>query len=517
MSKIYFSDFHSNMHSAHINEEFEYWLDFAKEMLDFWAPVYYPYRVNGNAKQFYFEDTNSKEKYNADYALLKKQLQEKSGDFITYPAYEWQGSGSDGDHNVFSQDFENEMHMPLEYSQLVEECKGENVIGIPHHTAYMPKHRGKNWDTHNAAFSPVTEIYSSHGSSEEGDATIPLNVHIHMGPRTDGGSALAALKRGIEIGFIASGDNHCHSAIAGNGFFGVIAENYDRKSIFEGIKNRHTYAVSRNRMKMDFKINGAIMGDKIKPQPQNALQFKCEAGSAIDRIELYQNGVIRKIYPHSGSYERKKLQGKVKFKFEIELGWGPDRRVFPEIYQKLWDLKVETTGEILSVEKLFTSPGSVIERSENQVFQGKILSQKDIPGQSKLSQKNYATPHIQNQSLIFEIEDDIDSVVEISIDGKKAQYKIRDMLFESRIVCLEEESRKLLATRDFTEFYREDPWWHNAYKAVLHKAYTKDGYFVEIADILERENPTDNYFVKVIQKNGECGWTSPIYISDDIK
>lgn len=113
-----------------------------------------------------------------------------------FPAYEWQGNGADGDHNVFFKSYDSRMKMPLTYRELVEQLRDVECYGIPHHTGYMPGHRGKNWATHDEAFSPVTEIYSSHGCSESSDCSIPLNVHIHMGPRTEQGTALYAHQAG---------------------------------------------------------------------------------------------------------------------------------------------------------------------------------------------------------------------------------------------------------------------------------------------------------------------------------
>ena len=114
--------------------------------------------------------------------------------FPMFMGYEWQGSGKDGDHNVFFLDNEQEMHHPLRYEELVKSYEGVSAIGIPHHIAYQLGSRGKNWETHNETFSPFVEIYSSHGCSESDDGPLDMNRHIHMGPRT----GETSLERGIE-------------------------------------------------------------------------------------------------------------------------------------------------------------------------------------------------------------------------------------------------------------------------------------------------------------------------------
>ncbi len=511
---IFWGDFHTNTHGHQLDQYLEHYA-FAKEMVDVWGPVYYPYTIGVNELGFKYEKQHDEETYRADFERLRQLCRDGNDEeMLVFLSYEWQGNGSDGDHNVFFKGYEGPIELPFEYGELVRSLSGYEAIGIPHHTAYMPGHRGKNWSTHNQDFSPVSEIYSSHGSSESSDSAIPLNVHIHMGPRADKGSYLAALKQGIHVGVIASGDNHCCPTISGNGFMGIVAEKLDRETIFEAIKNRHTYAVTRNKIKVDYRLNEGIMGDVVSLKEENIARINVDAGSAIDRIELYKNGEIEKIFPHSGEWEKEELNQIVQFKFEIELGWGPDRRVFPDIEQKEWELKLETKGRILEVEKLWTSPGCEIINQDDKSVNASITTRKNLDNAGKLSQKNYLTPQIQNQSIIIEIEDHVDHVLDLVVDGIKYELPIKELLRESFLFAKEKEAEELLKERyQFTEFYREDPWWHNAYKILIHRAYPQVAYQKEILYSIEGlTKDEDNYLFKVIQKNGDTAWTSPIWI-----
>ncbi|WDC84257.1 hypothetical protein PL321_18925 [Caloramator sp. mosi_1] len=197
MYKIYWTDFHSNIHSkdlVNINE----WYKFAKEMLDFWAPVYYPYFINKNENGFNYEDTLDSKVYKRDWELIREFCKNNSEEFILYMGYEWQGDGQDGDHNVFYRNLDEEIKMPLTYEELCRQLPLKNAVAIPHHPGYKSGHRGKNWDNNNELISPVVEIYSSHGCSESSDCNIPLNVHIHMGPRSEDGTVLYALKKELK-------------------------------------------------------------------------------------------------------------------------------------------------------------------------------------------------------------------------------------------------------------------------------------------------------------------------------
>lgn len=514
MRNIYWSDFHTNMHGKHL-DDLENWYAFAKDMLDFWAPVYYPYFVRENEQGFHFEDSLSKEEMEKDWKKVIEFCKSKD-DFILYPSYEWQGDGTDGDHNVFYKKAEGDIEMPLTYKELAGALPERDVMALPHHPGYKSGHRGKNWKTHNEKLSPVVEIYSSHGSSEASDASIPMNVHIHMGPRGEEGTVLYALKKGIKVGIIASGDNHVCPAISGNGFFGVVADKYDRETIFEAIQNRHTYGVSRSKILLDYTLNGAVMGSEIKCQDINKVSVDIEGTNAIERIEILRNGIIEDTYVHNGKWERDELKGQVKFKFELELGWGPDRRVFKDIKEKMWNVKLETKGKLLDVEKLWTSPGSTINKQESDYFEADILTRKSIQGDSKLAQKNYLTPNIQNQSLIFEIEDDVDNSLVFSIDGEKYDIPIRKILEQSILEAKEKDAEKLLKDRfGFEEYYREDPWWHNAYKFMIHKGSPEKAYNVSYDYEFEGLKKTeDNMMVKVTQKRGDTAWSSPVWIKN---
>lgn len=509
--KTYWSDFHTNIHSKDLKDLMQ-WEMFAREMLDFWAPVYYPYFIN-EKNGFKFEDTLSQTQMNQDMETINQYIQHKESDFIVYPAYEWQGNGSDGDHNIFFEEKSGDIFMPLSYLQLKEAFKNQRVIGIPHHTGYKSGHRGKNWETHDAVFSPIMEIYSSHGSSEASNASIPLNVHIHMGPRGEEGTFRHALKNGIKTGVIASGDNHTNPAISGNGFFAVYAQEYTRECIFENIKKRHTYGVSRSKIDVDFRINGHLMGEEIQSEATNLLEVNVVGTSEIDRIEIYRNGYKEKTFTWE-EVQPKSLEGQIQFKFELECGWGPDTRVFPEIFEREWTYSIKTKGEIIDVEKCFTSPGSTVNQQSKSEITGGFHTVKRSDGNNKLGQKNYLTPYIQNQSLIIEVKDHIENNVEITINDKHYSVPIKTLLQQAVLEAELDTAQVLLSQRfGFDDYYREDAWWHNAYKILMHKAYSEKSYKRNIQYPINKiYRSEDNFYVKIIQTNGDTAWTSPIWI-----
>lgn len=52
--------------------------------------------------------------------------------------------------------------------------------------------------------------------------------------------------------------------------------------------------------------------------------------------------------------------------------------------------------------------------------------------------------------------------------------------------------------------YRDDPWWHNAYKIRLNKAYPSESYELEVTRKIQMK--TDgNIRLRIWQKNGDAG------------
>ncbi|MCC5800780.1 CehA/McbA family metallohydrolase domain-containing protein [Rossellomorea vietnamensis] len=516
---VLWSDFHSNLHPGRL-DQLESWYDFAKEMLDFWALAYYPFHHRLSEKGLPLEDVIPEERRNADWEAIREFAKEKDGDgFPFYMGYEWQGNGEDGDHNVFYRHLDQSMTHPMTYKELCEDIPLGEAMAIPHHPGYAVGHRGKNWATHDERYSPFTEIFSSHGSSESDYDDIPLNVHIHMGPRDSKGTVMSGLNNGAVTGIICSGDNHVSSAITGNGFLGLWADDNHPDTIFNALLNRHVYGVTRSRIQLYYTLNDALMGSFIERNEDDRymVNIDVEATNALDRIEVIRNGIVEATYTHNGKWEKDKIEGNVRFKFELEMGWGPDLRVYPDINEKIWKGSVQTTGKIHDVEKLWTSPGSKIIEHQDEKVDFEIVTRKGHAGNGKLSQKNHSTPYIQNQGMIFEIEADVNSTILIELDGKKYEYAVSDILKDSDLVGLIEDSKALGRERfEKDDFYRSDPFWHNAYKFKVHRGVPEKAYKVSYQFDLDgfEANEKDYVMVKVHQRNGEKAWSSPVWISN---
>ncbi|MFR9028430.1 MAG: DUF3604 domain-containing protein [Clostridium sp.] len=174
-------------------------------------------------------------------------------DFITFQAYEMHSSLY-GDHHIVTPDDS----LPLIYrdspAQLLHDS-GCDGITVAHHIGYTPGYRGINWDLYDPAVTPLIEVCSKHGCGMS--ETAPYPYYHNMGPRDSRCTVYEGLKRGFHFGFVGSTDHHAgYPGSYGDGKLVVLAESKTRSAIWDGLKNRRTYAVTGDRIKCDFSVDG---------------------------------------------------------------------------------------------------------------------------------------------------------------------------------------------------------------------------------------------------------------------
>lgn len=501
------TDMHSNLHHEKIDKLPE-WFEHASQIIDFWPFAYYPFYMRPTECGLAVEDIHDDELVQADWEKIReftKKVNEEG--YPMFMGYEWQGAGKDGDHNVFFLGNDEKQMHPLRYEELVAEFKGKEAIGIPHHIAYQLGSRGKNWATHNEEFSPVAEIYSSHGCSETEDISIDMARHVHMGPRTGGTDYVSGLDAGYKVGVIASGDNHSVPAMYDNGLMCVIAEDRSKEGIWKALRNRHTYGVSKSRMSVDFSIDDAIMGDEVFTKEDAQMHIAVEGSNAIDRIEILKDNILEEMVVHSGTWERNPLSGIVRFKFKLELGWGPDTRIYEDIFMKKWAGKLLTEGKILRIEKCFNNFGQKIIEQTDQSCEFELTTYK-----STQTGKWMGTSNITNEAIVFDIEANVEDSLTLELDGKTYCLPIRNILEKTEVIPLMDEVKDLTKER-FGEInhYRDDPFWHNVYKIKIHKGCSESGFKLDFNRKIQVTEAC-NYRLRIWQKNGDVAWTSPIFI-----
>ncbi len=506
-NKIYWTDMHSNLHHEKMMN-LETWVQHIKQLMDFWPIAYYPYYMRPLPSGWLVEDLHDMDKIIKDWEMIRNVTNQANAEgFPMFMGYEWQGSGGDGDHNVFFKDNQQDPVFPLRYETLFELNQGKNTIAIPHHLAYQLGNRGKNWQTHHDDFSPFVEIYSSHGSSENDTDSIPMDRHIHMGTRTGQTSVSKGWEAGHRFGVIASGDNHSVPGAYEFGSMACLATECTKEALWSAMINKRVYGVSKDRIKLDFQIDKNQMGSEISPKKNNDLFIEVEGSNRIDRVEIIADNRVIDVVPMLSKIHKYKSSDLIKCKFKLEFGWGPDRRIFPDIAKKEWIGKLKINGKVISIEKCWNNFGQKLENVTDHGFDFTLTSYKNAA-----NDKWMANSAMMTEGFIIEIEDKYEESIALEVNGKQFNLKLKDILNSSQVIDFFDESFDLIKSKyDFSEYYRNDSWWHNSYKMKVGQASPYEEYHMVIEQQINLLN-FDHVRVRVWQNNGSVAWSSPIFI-----
>jgi len=222
------------------------------------------------------------------------------GRFVTFLAYEWSGNTpAGGDHNVYYRDGDGPLHRSSHWqiadlsdvgedrcpiSELHETLRGRgDVIIIPHIGG-----RQANLDFFNPSFTPLIEIASVHGVFEW--------------------FAEEALRRGLQVGFTASSDDHTgrpgatypsgtdiHFGMRG-GLLAVYAEQLARRALWEAFRARRCYGTTGERIILRVSADDHPMGAAFTAVHPPLIEAEVIGTAPLEGVELRRG--TRVIYTH---------------------------------------------------------------------------------------------------------------------------------------------------------------------------------------------------------------------------
>ena len=498
---LYWGDFHTHFENPVIGDSL---LDDAKENIDFCSVLCYPFFWEKKLGLL-VETVGQRE----EFLEIWKELQELSrrhnqpGKFTTFPGYEWHGNRTYyGDHNVIYFDEDNPLDDTWDLPKLYEKMKERKTLVIPHHTGYLLHRRGKDWDFFNTELSPVMEMFSSHGSSEGCNTPYTLNNNKSMGPRTSGGTFQDALARGYLIGVIGSNDGAGLPGRWGKGRAGVWAKECTRQAIWDAFRKRRTYAVTGDRIILDFNIEGTPMGSVTEAGSSVDISVSVTGSGAIDRIELLGNGNVVDTYCHSGRWE-KNTDKCERFKILSEVGWGPAGKYgfSGDTGSQKWKCKLGV--EKGNIERCFSVPGQKVNECRNDYCEWTLKPKGRDSDDSK-------------QGVIFEIKGNVETKLSFNIEGEKIDTTVGALLSKSILLPLLKESKERVRRMfGLSEEMVGNPdiFYCNSRKIKIHRAIPESGYKVKHTFKKVQLNKGTNYFhVRVSQLNGQLAWSSPIWV-----
>ncbi|MFW6227893.1 MAG: DUF3604 domain-containing protein [Alkalispirochaeta sp.] len=518
MYKLYFGETHDNTHQAPDPDfSMDDRLKNAAAHLDFYCGAYYPYtspafRTGGHPSEdttqqpLNVERWKSPEQIDTEWTSVKDAIRRlhKEGSFVIFPGFEWQGDGSWGDHNVFFHDDDPPIIRVDTLEELYQNLRAHRAFAIPHHTAYIPGFRSKNWEVQDDTLSPFMEIYSIHGSSEGEPFGGGLRSNPFLGPDTSDGTYTRAIRDGRKLGVIGSTDNW--GPLPGNygrGLAAVWATELTRDALWDAFTARRVYGVSGDRITLRFEMDNRPMGS-VAPLPAKAPVFRTrvDALDRIDYIDFVRDEVLLDRVSVLGE-SPSGLDLSDEFLFRIEYGWGPAANVLT-LPPKEWNGAMRVAGgEIIDAFPGWISPG------QSFSYNGKELTFRGVTVQDTVGRS------VQN-GFVVKIKGKKDAAVTIESDGITVTSTLQQMCAGSSVLWNRTSSAALIRDRfdtDAEALHRKDVLFGMAYKTKIHQALpsvvtSKD---IAFTDTLYDGKP-HSYRVRVRQRNGEMAWSSPIWV-----
>lgn len=413
------------------------------------------------------------------------------GEFVSFLGFEWH-SMEHGDRNIVFNGLQGEIIYASTLAELHEGLnrlaeEGIEGFAFAHHIGYRQGYRGVNWGTFDPKYSPLVEIMSMHGASESNETAYP---YLHtMGPRDWESTYQYGLAQGYVVGAFGSTDHHsAHPGSYGHGRLAVWASELTRAGIWEAIKNRRTYALTGDRIQLDFSLNGAPLGSIVPFARERMIELDIRGGDALDYIEVLHNN--QPIFRWNGPVRPATLKAGEPVLVYVEVGWA-DRGVNVD-----WEVMLEAVGaEILRVEPRFRGPEVVAPDADASHDCAFSRWEQPAPGQAKFSTRTWGNPTTttaSTQGMLLELKGDAQSRLRGTFNGKVVEVNLADLYQGARSGYL---------GGFLTPAYR-------FHQAVPETLYTSQFQF-------EHEGSgrsQDWYYVRVRQKNGQWAWSSPIWV-----
>ena len=442
----------------------------ARAHLDFWAPA------DHLCMSF---DRSANKKLVDGWEQLQATLADADtpGEFVTFLAYEY--TSLEGDWNLYFPTLAGELYNPPDIHHLCEYARAVDGMLVPHHTGYKVNGRGIDWARSFASdVMPLVEVYSMHGSSEADDGYWPMDLPW-MGPRASAGCARSGLDAGLRFGFIASSDGHggypgCYKM----GLAAVWASSCHREAIWEALYSRHCYAVSGDRIWLQFFVNNQPMGSEIEMTSLRFLEVLVACHDRIEWIDIVRNG--RVWHRHAPLPAPCGSADGGRWLLRVEWGWGNAAQE--------WKVDINLSeGRIVKAWPNFGPPGpnritSVSERSLS------VLSHTD--GRTAFDWRFCRNGREPTQQIVILAEAPGEATLCVEAEGLSAEISLTALASGSRVWYLRDEFSPRLK---------------------LHCALP----YNVVAEHLELEDHSEEpayYYVRVRQANGQMAWSSPVWV-----
>ena len=192
---------------------------------------------------------------------------------------------------------------------------------IPHHLAYPSGQRGVEL----GSFSPRTARRWSRSIPSTATPKTTGARYLHHaidGWARNGEYRGCRTEAGLRFGFVGSSDDHAGFPGAyGEGLMAALVSDFSRDGIFEAIRARRTYALTGDRIELDFSVDGAPMGRPSRPAAGRG-RFD-GAGPRRDRCGRNHPGRARRASGLRADEVAARRRVLAPVQVRLEWGWGP--------------------------------------------------------------------------------------------------------------------------------------------------------------------------------------------------
>lgn len=490
---VYFGDLHNHSEVGYARGSLARAFEVASNHLDFLG-----FTPHGYWHDIGTYENNIEKKWLDGFEVTRRRWPEvldmlrkydQPGKFVTIPGFEWH-STSLGDYHILFSSLDADYVRFDDLRAFQRFAKQQRAIMIPHHPSNRLGHRGANLEWLDPEVSPVIEIYSEWGNAEHDRAPYPYIRHTEGGRWTKN-TLHHFLAQGYRLGVIASTDDHL--GFPGGyreGLAAVLAPELTREAIFDAIRNRRTYAVTGDRIGMDFHLNGKLMGAELPYTRDRELAISVTGWDQLDRVEILKNNrVIHRDFPMDRTATPASWNRPVLVRFEY--GWGP----WPALDMTRicdWDINITIeNGTLEAVQTCFQS-GPLDEMRRDRIVErsGKHLRLRSF---TALRQQ---FEDISTKAVVLKVLGEPRTRIKVAL--KQPTNESVTQTFEQLA-----ESGEMLFSGDFPKE-----------SAMLHRLVFADHYQTSYKVADTDDGKTANwYYVRAVQANEQLAWSTPIWVN----
>ena len=299
--QAYFGDLHNHNAVGYARGSLRRTFEIARNHLDFFAFTPHGYwhdigHYEGGIEQRWLTGFEVTRKRWPEVLAMVREF-DQPGTFVPIAGYEWHSS-SIGDYHIIFPELDGEYVRFDDIRTFQQFARERGAIMIPHHPANRRGDRGANPAYLDSEVTPVIEIFSEWGNAEHDRAPYPYIRHSHGG-RWTRNTYQHFLAEGHRLGVVASTDDHLgYPGAYREGLAAVLATELTREGIFDALRSRRTYGVTGDRIQMDFRLNGHVMGQALAYVKKREVVVTVTGWDQVDRVELLKNNrVIHRDFP----------------------------------------------------------------------------------------------------------------------------------------------------------------------------------------------------------------------------